>query len=97
MSRRLATTDVATPCFTRTMTSAGVEDVGDGADELGRHIETGDAVVARPADQSVSARHPRPDKATTAEALLERCRHLPDLDPVALRRDIDAVFDTKLS
>lgn len=39
---------------------------------------------------------PLPRKPLTAEALLERRKHLPHVDPDALRRDIDEIIDQSL-
>lgn len=35
-------------------------------------------------------------KGLSAEALIERRRHLPPMDPESLRRDIDEILDTNL-
>lgn len=39
---------------------------------------------------------PLPSRTLSAEALLERRRHLPPVDPDALRRDIDKIIDQSL-
>jgi prevent-host-death family protein len=39
---------------------------------------------------------PLPRKPLSAEALLERRRNLPPIDPDALRRDIDEIIDQSL-
>lgn len=39
---------------------------------------------------------PLPDRTLSAEALLERHRRLPPMDPDALRRDIDEIIDQSL-
>jgi prevent-host-death family protein len=44
----------------------------------------------------VAELHPIARPGLTAEALLERWRHLPPLDPSTLRREIDELIDTRL-
>ena len=39
---------------------------------------------------------PLPSRTLTAEVLLERRRHLPPVDPAALRRDVDEIIDQSL-
>jgi prevent-host-death family protein len=66
-----------------------------GRDVLGR-VERGEVVTVTRDGRPVAELRPLPKPSLSAEELLARCRRLPDVDPDALRRDIDAAVETTL-
>ena len=59
-------------------------------------VEAGESLIVSRDGRPVAELRPLPRKPLDAETLLERWRHLPDVDPVAFRRDIDRVIDSSL-
>lgn len=59
-------------------------------------VEAGESLIVSRDGRPVAELRPLPRKPLTAETLLARWRHLPDVDPVAFRRDIDRIIDPSL-
>lgn len=66
-----------------------------GGDVVDR-VAGGEEIVITRAGRPVAALHPAPPAPLKAGALLSRWRGLRAGDPVALRRDLDAVLDPSL-
>ena len=59
-------------------------------------VEAGESLIVSRDGRPVAELRPLPRKPLDAETLLERWRHLPRIDPVAFRRDIDSIIDQSL-
>lgn len=66
-----------------------------GGDVLDR-VEAGETITIVRAGRPVAELTPLPRRGLDPATLLERWRHLPHVDPAALRADIDAVVDPAL-
>ena len=66
-----------------------------GGDILDR-VEAGEPVTVTRSGRPVAQLRPLPKRGTDAATLLERWRHLPPVDPGALRRDVDQLIDPGL-
>lgn len=58
--------------------------------------EAGEHLTVTRSGRPVAELRPLPRRALDASTLLERWRHLPIIDPVRLRSDIDNVVDPSL-
>ncbi len=59
-------------------------------------VEAGECLVVSRDGRPVAELRPLPREPLDAETLLERWRHVPSVDPEALRRDIDSIIDQSL-
>jgi prevent-host-death family protein len=66
-----------------------------GGDVVDR-VAAGERVVVTRSGRPVAELRPLRARQHTAAALLRRWRHLPSLDAVSLRRDVDALIDPVL-
>lgn len=66
-----------------------------GGDVLDR-VEAGECVTITRNGKAVAELRPLPKRALSGQELIERSRHLPYVDPVQLRADIDEVIDSRL-
>ncbi|MBM9469385.1 type II toxin-antitoxin system Phd/YefM family antitoxin [Nakamurella leprariae] len=77
------------------MTSVSVRDLRNrGGDVIERVLHGESLTVTRDGTAVAELRPLRPAPVSTAE-LVRRRRHLPDVDPEALRSDIDSVIDQR--
>ena len=58
-------------------------------------VQQGEKIIVTRDGEDVAEIHPV-RKGLSAEVLVERRRNLPEMDPEALRRDIDEILDTNL-
>ena len=66
--------------------------MGDVLDTVAR----GQSVIVTRDGAEVAEIRPLPRRGPTATELIERRRHLPNVDPILLRQDLDAVLDPAL-
>ena len=59
-------------------------------------VEAGERLIVSRDGRPVAELRPLPRQPLNAATLLERWRHVPAVDPEALRRDIDSVIDQSL-
>lgn len=59
-------------------------------------VERGEHVIVTRDGHPVAELRPLPRRSAGPAELIERRKHLPHVDPEALRRDIDAVLDPSL-
>lgn len=59
-------------------------------------VERGERVLVTRAGRPIAELRPLPRRTARPEELIERWKRLPQVDPEALRRDIDAVIDPSL-
>ena len=79
------------------MTVASIQDLHERADELVDLAAGGEVVTVTRDGRAVAELHALPAEPRSAAALLEQWRGLPSLDADALRADLDATIDSKLS
>jgi prevent-host-death family protein len=78
------------------MSTVNVRDLRNhGGDVLDR-VVAGETITVSRSGQDVAELRPLRKRGLSAEELLRRHRGVPAVDPVALRADIDALFDTSL-
>ncbi len=78
------------------MTTVTVRDLRNKGGEVIDRVMRGDTVIVTRDGHQVAELRPLPPRALDASALLARWRHLPVVDPVTLRRDIDSFLDASL-
>jgi antitoxin (DNA-binding transcriptional repressor) of toxin-antitoxin stability system len=69
--------------------------LNQGGDIVDRASRGAQVTITR-AGQAVAELRPLPSPPLSAEALLAQWRRLPDLDPAALRADLDETLDARL-
>jgi prevent-host-death family protein len=78
------------------MATVSVRDLRNhGGDVLDR-VARGESVTVTRDGTEVAELRPIPCRGPTAQQLIDRRRHLPPLDPDALRRDLDALINPQL-
>jgi prevent-host-death family protein len=78
------------------MASVSIRDLRNHGGDVVDRVERGETVTVTRSGRPVAELRPVPKAGLTAEELLARCRRLPGIDPVAFRRDVDAIVDTSL-
>jgi prevent-host-death family protein len=73
-----------------------IRDLRNHGGDVVEHAARGEPVTITRAGKPVAELHAIPKAALSAEALLDRRRRLPKVDPVALRRDLDRALDSSL-
>ena len=59
-------------------------------------VARGETLTVTHSGRPVAELRPLPGRGLRAEALIERRRAIPEVDPVKLRADLDAVLDARL-
>lgn len=59
-------------------------------------VLTGERITVTRSGRPVASLHPLPRRALDPATLLERWRHLPDIDPTSFRQDIDQAIEPSL-
>lgn len=78
------------------MTDVSIRDLRNNGGDVVERAARGEMITITKAGKRVAELRPLPRAGLTAEALIERRKHLPPADPVAMRRDIDELVDTGL-
>ncbi len=78
------------------MGTVTVRELRNKGGEVLDRVLRGDTVIVTRDGHEVAELRPLPPRALDATALLARWRHLPDVDPVRLRRDTDSFLDASL-
>lgn len=73
-----------------------VRDLRNNGGEVLRRVERGERIVVTRDGVPVAELRPLPRRSLSATELIRRRRHLPDVDPEALRSDVDSVMDASL-
>lgn len=73
-----------------------IRDLRNKGGEVVDRASRGELITITKAGRRVAELRPLRQPGLAAGALLERWRHLPTVDPVAMRRDIDRLIDTSL-
>ncbi|MGC4932189.1 type II toxin-antitoxin system Phd/YefM family antitoxin [Gordonia sp. DT30] len=71
-----------------------VRELRNNGGEVLRRVERGERVVVTRDGEPVAELGPLPRKGVSAAELIRRRAHLPQVDPDALRSDIDSVLDS---
>ena len=75
------------------MTDVSIRDLRNRGGEVVDRASRGEQITITRSGRRVAELRPLRQPGLDAEALLERWRHLPSVDPVALRRDIDRLVE----
>jgi prevent-host-death family protein len=78
------------------MSEVTIRELRNHGGDVVKRVLAGESLVVTRSGDPVAELHPVRGPAITAQTLLERWRHLPPVDPAALRSDIDAVIDAGL-
>jgi len=78
------------------MTTVSVRDLRNHGGDVLDAVARGDSVTVTRDGVAVAELRPLPRRGPTGAQLIERRRHLKQVDPERLRRDLDAVFDSTL-
>jgi prevent-host-death family protein len=78
------------------MGSVTIRQLRNHAGDVLRRVEAGERLTVTRDGEPVAELVPLRRRPLSRETLLEHYRHLPRLDPEALRRDIDELIDSKL-
>jgi prevent-host-death family protein len=78
------------------MDTVTIRDLRNHGGEVVGRVEAGERVTVTRDGRPVAELRPLRSRGISAAALIERWRHLPAVDPGALRRDIDDVIDQSL-
>jgi len=78
------------------MNAVSIRDLRNHGGDVVDRASRGEQVTITRAGQAVAELRPLASPPLSAGTLLARWRHLPDLDPAALRADIDETFDARL-
>jgi prevent-host-death family protein len=78
------------------MTEVSIRDLRNRGGEVVDRAARGELITITRAGKRVAELRPLTRPGLSAEAIVERWRHLPAVDPGALRREIDEVIDRGL-
>jgi prevent-host-death family protein len=78
------------------MADVTIRDLRNCGGDVVERAARGEQITITRAGKPVAELRGLPQAALSAETLLDRWRRLPQLDPVALRRDIDQALDSSL-
>lgn len=78
------------------MTTVTVRELRNKGGEVLDRVLLGDTIVVTRDGHEVAELRPLPPRVLDASALLARWRHIPSVDPVELRRDLDSFLDASL-
>ena len=73
-----------------------IRELRNAGGEVVERVARGETVTVTRAGHPVAELRPLRRSGLSAEALLDRWHRLPAVDPSALRRDVDAVLDSRL-
>ncbi len=87
-------------CLTRdtfsVMTSVTIRELRNHGGNVVDRVVGGETLVITKSGKPVAELRPVRPRALDAESLLARWRHVPHVDPAALRHDLDSVLDASL-
>jgi prevent-host-death family protein len=78
------------------MESVSVRELRDHGGEVLDRVARGAAVIVTRDGAEVAELRPRARRSPSSADLVARRRHLPEVDPIALRHDLDDVVDAGL-
>ena len=78
------------------MAAVTIRDLRNHGGEVVDRVAAGEAMIVTRAGVPVAELRPLRERGLDAATLLDRWRHLPSVDPVAFRRDVDEVLDSSL-
>jgi len=78
------------------MTNVSIRDLRNHGGEIVERVEHGEAIQITRGGRPVAELRPLGVQRLALAAILERFGSLPAIDPIALRKDIDAVVDTTI-
>jgi prevent-host-death family protein len=78
------------------MADVSIRDLRNKGGDVVDRVARGERITITRAGKRVAELRPLSRPGLEADALLQRWRHLPPVDPAALRRDIDEFLDPQL-
>lgn len=78
------------------MANVSIRDLRNKGGDVVDRAARGEPITIARDGEAVAELHPVARPGLSAEALLDRWRHLPPLDPRAVRRDVDDLIDPHL-
>lgn len=78
------------------MSTVSIREMRNQGASVLRAVESGTTYTVTRDGEPVAQLAPLPRRPLTAEELVRRRQHLPDMDPDALRADIDSLLDMSL-
>ena len=78
------------------MGAVNVRELRNHGGEVIDRVVAGETIVVTRSGHRVAELRPIPRRSPDAATLLDRWRNVPHVDPVAFRRDLDAVIDPRL-
>ncbi|MEP6814812.1 MAG: type II toxin-antitoxin system prevent-host-death family antitoxin [Marmoricola sp.] len=78
------------------MDAVTVRELRNHGGEVLDRVARGESLIVTRDGAEVAELRPRARRSPTAAELIERRRHLPPVDPLGLRRDLDSVLDPEL-
>jgi prevent-host-death family protein len=78
------------------MSEVSIRDLRNHGGEVVDRVAAGERVTVTRNGKAVAELRPLPGRGLSAEELVRRWRRLRPVDPVSLRRDVDAVIDPSL-
>jgi prevent-host-death family protein len=78
------------------MSNVSIRDLRNSGGEIVDRVTRGEHVTITRSGNPVAELRPLPKPPTSTAELISRRAHLPHVDPVALRSDIDAILDPSL-
>lgn len=78
------------------MGSVTIRDLRNHGGDVVERAARGEPITITRAGKPVAELRAVPQAALSAEALLDRWRRLPEVDPLALRQDVDQALDSSL-
>lgn len=78
------------------MTAISIRELRNNGGEVVDRVARGEAMIVTRDGKPVAELRPLQRQTLSAETLLARWHHLPTVDPVAFRSDIDEVLDSRL-
>ena len=79
-----------------TLKSVTIQDLRAWGDDIFADVSRGETVVVTHNGEAIAEIRPYPPRGLTTAELIAHRRHLPLIDPVRLREDIDRVIDQSL-
>jgi prevent-host-death family protein len=79
-----------------TLKTVTIRDLRNRGGEILAEVARGEAVIVTRDGEPIAEIRPLPPRGIPTDELLARWRHLPPIDPVQFRADIDSVVDQSL-
>jgi prevent-host-death family protein len=79
-----------------TLKTVTIRDLRNRGGEILAEVARGEAVIVTRDGEPIAEIRPLPPRGLTTDELLARWRHLPPIDPVQFRADVDSIVDQSI-